>query len=88
MSLGSLRAAHWAGGIEGVQAIANVVAREALPSVSAAAAATTAQPACTSDNDFDGRIGLRISAIFVILVGSLFGTPDIPPPPPYLPLHH
>ncbi|CRG88074.1 hypothetical protein PISL3812_05101 [Talaromyces islandicus] len=29
--------------------------------------------ACDSGNEFDGRIGLRISSIFVILVGSLFG---------------
>ncbi|KAH7041366.1 Zinc/iron permease [Microdochium trichocladiopsis] len=28
---------------------------------------------CDTGNDFDGRIGLRISAIFVILVGSLLG---------------
>lgn len=28
---------------------------------------------CGSGNEFDGRIGLRISSIFVILVGSLFG---------------
>lgn len=28
---------------------------------------------CFSRNEFDGRIGIRISAIFVILVGSLFG---------------
>lgn len=64
--------------MEGVQAAANVVARGALQSVaaasSAAAAATfTAKPACNPDNDYDGRTGLRISAIFVILVGSLFG---------------
>ncbi|KAI0902105.1 ZIP zinc/iron transport family [Annulohypoxylon nitens] len=28
---------------------------------------------CDSGNDYDGRMGLRISAIFVILVGSLIG---------------
>jgi zinc transporter 1/2/3 len=28
---------------------------------------------CDSGNDFDGRIGLRVSSIFVILVGSLIG---------------
>lgn len=28
---------------------------------------------CSSRNEFDGRIGIRISAIFVILAGSLFG---------------
>jgi zinc transporter 1/2/3 len=29
---------------------------------------------CDSGNEYDGRMGLRISAIFVILVGSLLGT--------------
>lgn len=29
--------------------------------------------ACETGNEFDGRIGLRISSIFVILVGSTFG---------------
>lgn len=28
---------------------------------------------CSSGNDYDGRLGVRISAIFVILVGSFFG---------------
>jgi hypothetical protein len=28
---------------------------------------------CSSENDFDGRIGLRISALFVILIGSTLG---------------
>lgn len=28
---------------------------------------------CAGSNDYDGRIGVRISAIFVILVTSLFG---------------
>jgi hypothetical protein len=30
--------------------------------------------ACPAENDFDGRIGVRISSIFVILVGSFLGT--------------
>ena len=29
---------------------------------------------CSGANDYDGRMGVRISAIFVILVGSTFGT--------------
>ncbi|KAK5123385.1 hypothetical protein LTR85_002817 [Meristemomyces frigidus] len=29
---------------------------------------------CSSGNDYDGRIGVRISAIFVILLGSFLGT--------------
>ena len=32
-----------------------------------------ATPACNSGNDYDGRMGVRISAIFVILVGSTLG---------------
>lgn len=28
---------------------------------------------CSSGNQFNGRIGIRVSAIFVILAGSLFG---------------
>lgn len=42
-------------------------------------AATTVVPLagqpghCDAGNDYDGRIGLRVSAIFVILIGSLFG---------------
>ena len=35
--------------------------------------ASTSAPACSSGNDFDGRVGIRVSAIFVILIGSLFG---------------
>lgn len=30
-------------------------------------------PSCSEGNDFDGRIGLRISSIFVIFVGSALG---------------
>lgn len=28
---------------------------------------------CDNGNDFDGRIGLRVSSIFVILIGSFLG---------------
>ena len=34
---------------------------------------TTQPDGCATQNDYDGRMGVRISAIFVILVGSLFG---------------
>lgn len=37
------------------------------------AAAATITVDCESGNEFDGRLGLRISSIFVILVGSLLG---------------
>jgi zinc transporter 1/2/3 len=30
-------------------------------------------PACGGANEYDGRMGLRISAVFVILAGSTFG---------------
>ena len=54
------------------------VAHQIAPTAVGAAGSTTsaaAQVAATCDlsNEFDGRLGLRISAIFVILVGSLFG---------------
>ncbi|KXJ88913.1 Zinc/iron permease [Microdochium bolleyi] len=35
--------------------------------------APTVTITCDTGNDYDGRLGLRISAIFVILVGSLLG---------------
>jgi zinc transporter 1/2/3 len=38
-----------------------------------ATAASPLAPACSSGNDYDGHVGVRISAIFVILIGSLFG---------------
>ncbi|KAI4159670.1 MAG: hypothetical protein LQ342_006363 [Letrouitia transgressa] len=61
----------------GLQEFAKV-ARQVAPTAVGAAAATTSAlsesaPECEVGNEFDGRIGLRISAIFVILVGSLFG---------------
>ncbi len=64
-----------------VRDVADVMIRQAVDAVgatvtSAAAAATSsssAPPVCMPDNEYDGRIGLRISAIFVILIGSVFG---------------
>lgn len=32
-----------------------------------------APPECATQNEYDGRMGVRISAIFVILVGSTLG---------------
>ena len=62
-----------------VEAIANVVVRQAAGTATVTlVAAATAQPACSSDNNYDGRIGLRISSIFVILVGSMFGESNEP----------
>lgn len=65
--------------MSGVEAIANVVLRQAAGTAAATlSAASTAKPACSPDNDYDGRIGLRISSIFVILVGSMFGESNEP----------
>ena len=59
-----------------VRHLADLVVRQALdsplPTVTDAAA-DTSNKACSGDNDYDGRLGVRISAIFVILVGSLLG---------------
>ena len=68
--------------MSGVLHVAEIVARQALntavvsSTTMAAAAATstdTGPPACEADNDYDGRLGVRISAIFVILFGSICG---------------
>ena len=65
--------------MSGVEAIANVVVRQAVGTAAATlAAAATAKPACSPDNDYDGRMGLRISSIFVILIGSMFGESSEP----------
>lgn len=57
-----------------IQELTRVVARQVAPSaVMSSAAAETAAPTCLPSNDYDGRLGVRISAIFVILVGSLLG---------------
>ena len=45
----------------------------AASTTAAAEAAAETQPSCVADNEYNGRIGVRISAIFVILIGSLFG---------------
>ena len=36
-------------------------------------AESEATPVCAGSNDYDGRMGVRISSIFVIFVGSLWG---------------
>jgi hypothetical protein len=57
--------------MSGVESLVHVVVRQATST--AAAAISTTPPPCVSDNTYDGGIGPRISAIFVILIGSLFG---------------
>jgi zinc transporter 1/2/3 len=34
---------------------------------------TETMPTCEGSNEYDGRMGVRISSIFVILVGSTWG---------------
>jgi solute carrier family 39 (zinc transporter), member 1/2/3 len=34
----------------------------------------TIQPACDTGNNYDGRIGLRVAAIFIIWLGSMVGS--------------
>jgi solute carrier family 39 (zinc transporter), member 1/2/3 len=50
--------------------LARLVLRQDLPG---AEASTDEEVTCEGANGYDGRMGVRISAIFVILVGSLFG---------------
>ncbi|KAL9100498.1 MAG: hypothetical protein Q9163_004137 [Psora crenata] len=57
-----------------VERIANLVVRQALNTAAATTPAEEAPPPpCSADNDYDGRLGVRISAIFVILLGSTLG---------------
>ncbi|KAI9838199.1 MAG: hypothetical protein M1837_002539 [Sclerophora amabilis] len=46
---------------------------EDVSNATAAAPEEEPAPACESGNEYDGRLGLRISAVFVILVGSMIG---------------
>ncbi|KAL8801934.1 MAG: hypothetical protein Q9200_006762 [Gallowayella weberi] len=54
-----------------LQEATRVIARQVGSAATSAAAETSV--ACDTGNEFDGRTGVRISAIFVILIGSLFG---------------
>lgn len=58
-----------------VEKVFHVVARQAPSAVAATATSAVASvvQSCSSRNGFDGRLGLRVSAIFVILVGSWVG---------------
>jgi zinc transporter 1/2/3 len=49
--------------------LARFVVRQAEEAVEGEAA----PEACSTANDFDGRMGIRISSIFVILIGSTLG---------------
>ena len=45
----------------------------ALETAASTATVVAETSPCSDRNDFDGRIGLRISALFVMLIGSLCG---------------
>ncbi|EAT92304.2 hypothetical protein SNOG_00809 [Parastagonospora nodorum SN15] len=49
------------------------VARLVLRQDDGSATEEAPAPACETQNSYDGRMGVRISAIFVIMAGSLFG---------------
>ena len=55
--------------------VTQLLVRQATATTPMTAATMTPSttPGCDVGNGFDGRIGLRVSAIFVILVSSLFG---------------
>ncbi|KAL8903032.1 MAG: hypothetical protein Q9171_007534 [Xanthocarpia ochracea] len=53
--------------------VTRIIARQVAESAIIESADAETVAACDAGNEYDGRIGLRISAIFVILVGSLFG---------------
>lgn len=52
--------------------VTQLVIRQAASTTTTTAAQSTTI-SCDTGNGYDGRIGLRVSAIFVILVGSTFG---------------
>jgi hypothetical protein len=65
--------------------MAQVMARQVASATVGAAAATsapssasTAVPICQGSNGYDGRLGVRISAVFVILVTSIIGIQRFP----------
>lgn len=53
-----------------------LVARQAVDDGAISDATTAAEdaPSCDTGNEYNGKMGLRISAIFVILVGSTMGS--------------
>lgn len=53
--------------------LAMLVSRQALGDESAIGEEEDVPVACESGNEFDGRIGVRISAILVILITSSLG---------------
>lgn len=65
-----------------VHAFAELLVRQATDTAAAVAAATSgatpdAAPACEAGNTYDGRLGIRVSAIFVILVTATLGEESV-----------
>lgn len=54
-------------------AIPTEIARLVLRQAEEAADDTPSPGHCVGNNEYDGRMGIRISSIFVILIGSVFG---------------
>jgi zinc transporter 1/2/3 len=64
--------------MEAAMEVARLVLRQS--DASGAETQPEAPITCSQQNEYDGRMGVRISAIFVILVGSLFGKSSLPTP--------
>ncbi len=56
--------------------LAVLLSRQAIGEESILEEAEDAPVSCESGNEYDGRIGLRVSAVFVILIGSSLGIQD------------
>lgn len=50
-----------------------LVVREAASNSTSDSSGDDTTGQCSAGNDYDGKLGVRISAIFVILVGSFLG---------------
>ncbi len=56
--------------------LAVLLSRQAIGEETILGKAEDAPVSCESGNEYDGRIGLRVSAVFVILIGSSLGMQD------------
>lgn len=55
--------------MSGVSEFVDLVVRQAT----AGDTTDEARPVCGGSNEYDGRMGLRIAAVFVVLIGASFG---------------
>jgi zinc transporter 1/2/3 len=63
-----------------VVGLANLVLRQAAEgNTTTVDKSEEERPACGGSNGYDGRMGLRISAVFVILIGSSIGIAPLLP---------